>query len=131
MTGATIKFHSGDDGKDHDTHLTIDVNTARGENAAHIDGLAYNDQEYNPFDDGHDCSLSLLINGPWFTKSRIQRGGYLRIRIDPSSSGQGDDTWKFDFTLDLTFSDSQNIQLEQINQSLNEEADGREKLYFF
>jgi hypothetical protein len=131
LTSATIKFHTKDDGKDHDTHLTIDVNAARGENAAHIDGLTYNDQEHNPFDDGQDCSLSLLINGPWFTKSRVQRGGYLRIRIDPSSSGQGSDTWKFDFTLDLTFSDSQNIQLEQINQSLNEEDDGREKLYFF
>ncbi len=42
----------------------------------------------------------LQVNGPWFTKSRIQKG-FIRIRVDP----QGDDTWKFSIVVKLIFED--------------------------
>jgi hypothetical protein len=39
--GATIRFHTTDDGKE--TYLIVDVNTGRGESAARTEGFVYHD----------------------------------------------------------------------------------------
>jgi hypothetical protein len=111
------------DDKDQRTHVTVDVNTARNENAAHIDS------DFKRFDDGgsgETDSYSLQINGPWFAKSRIQKG-YVRIRVDPT----GDDTWDFLFSVDLKFSDSSAIHVDKTTNTnpFSQSEDGAKEFY--
>jgi hypothetical protein len=125
LTSATISFHTSIDDKDHDTYLIIDVNTVRNENAAHVEGFVYEDEDdpNNNFNDNEDSGpFSLLVNGPWFTKSRIK---FLRIAIHPC----GDDTWNFNFNLDLAFSNGEHIHLFRTDQELSDE--NTEKVYYF
>jgi hypothetical protein len=93
LTSATIRFHTGGDDKDHDTHVRVDLCTPNDEIAAYIDSnLGY-------IPDGTDSTYLLQINEPWFTQDRVQKG-YVHIRIDT----RGDERWVFSYTLRLTYS---------------------------
>jgi len=91
---STIKFHTNDDDKDGDTHVTITVRDANQVIAARVDS------DFGHFNDNSE-------NGPFglIIKNRSSRSilenGNINIRIDPN----GHDNWKFNFLLDLHFDD--------------------------
>ena len=114
LTSATISFHTNDDDKHRETYLIVDVNTALGEIAAHAEGFTIPEVGPNPFGDGKDAGpFSLLVNGPWFTRSRIKS---LRLKIHPC----GDETWNFNFIFDLTFSAGLPFHFERTGESLSD-----------
>jgi hypothetical protein len=116
LTSATIKFHTNNEDKDSDTHVTIDVNTQNDANAAHLDN------DFGHFDDHSDNGpYNLVVNGG-FTKSTLQ-SGYVLIRIDPN----GHDTWRFNFALDLVFSDQSHMYSDDSNLELTQ--DRREQTF--
>jgi len=117
LANCNIKFHTNDDDKDHDTHVTVDVTDFNNVVCAHIDN------DFGHFDDQSD-------NGPFglqvlnaSNKSDCQRGT-VRIRIDPN----GNDTWKFNFTLTLIFDDNSTLSGGagglQLNQNNREQTFG-------
>jgi hypothetical protein len=113
------------DDKNIDTYLIVELKTVRGENAAQDPQSGFLEPNLGPFRSWFDDQVQvgpfdLLVNGPWFTKSRINS---LRISIHPASN----DTWWFDFILDLTFSDGGRISFPANGQVLGEEH--RENVY--
>ena len=98
LRNATIKFHTNDDDKDDDTHVTVTVHDHGNVIAARIDN------DFGHFDDHSD-------NGPFglIVRNRSEKGtlqsGSVTIRIDPN----GHDTWKFNFDLDLFFDDGSHL----------------------
>ncbi len=98
LANCNVKFHTNDDDKDHDTHLTVDVTDFNNVLCAHIDN------DFGHFDDQSD-------NGPFglqilnaSSKDDCQRGN-VRIRIDPN----GNDEWRFNFNLTLIFDDGTSL----------------------
>jgi hypothetical protein len=100
LTQAQVFFHTNDEDKDNDTHLTVTVRASDGTIAARIDndfGVFRDHSDHGPF--------GLTIINPDF-KEKL-RGGNVVIRIDPN----GHDTWRFNFLVDLTFSDGSHLNL--------------------
>jgi len=94
LSSSTIKFHTNDDDKDDDTHVTVTVRDANGLIAARIDS------DFGHFNDNSDngpFGLHIINRSP---KSAMENGS-ISIRIDPN----GHDTWKFNFYLELIFDD--------------------------
>ena len=94
---AVVMFHTNDDDKDHDTHVTVIVRQSDGTVAALIS------DDFGRFPDHSD-------NGPFdLTTYDAQKdqltGGQVQIRIDPV----GDDTWRFNFFIDLLFDDASHL----------------------
>lgn len=92
LYSADVTFHTNDEDKDHDTQVTVRVFDKYGQTVVFGEGTwgKFNDQEdTGPFD--------LLVDG---LKSRSDiLGGRYSIRIDPN----GNDTWRFNFTITLRF----------------------------
>ena len=93
-----VRFHTNDDDKDDNTHLTLKLVKSDGTQVAEIDGGDFgafgtfgNDTNNGPFD--------LNITSPFNTNDIP--GSQVVVHIDP----QGHDTWKFDCYADLTFDD--------------------------
>jgi len=98
LVNCTIKFHTNNEDKDADTHVTILVRDSNNTLAAYISN------DFGHFDDHSDSGpFGLLIRNP-SNKADLQRGT-VSIRIDPN----GHDTWRFNFDLDLVFSDSTHL----------------------
>jgi hypothetical protein len=106
LTGAQITFHTNNEDKDDDTHVTVTVRAADGTIAARID------DDFGHFND-HSTNgpFGMLVVNP-AVKDLLTRGN-VTLRVDPN----GNDTWRFNFFLDLAFSDGTH---------LNTEADGLE-----
>jgi hypothetical protein len=98
LANCNVKFHTNDNDKDHDTHVTVEVRDFNGAVCARVDN------DFGHFDNNSD-------NGPFgmpvvnaSTKEDCQRGN-VRIRIDPN----GHDEWHFNFFLTLVFSDGSSL----------------------
>lgn len=99
LTNASIKFHTNDDDKDGDTHVTVEVRDFNQVVAARIDS------DFGKFRDQTDNGPFQLSVKNASTKTDMQRGN-VTIRINPN----GNDTWRFNFYLDLLFSDGTRLQ---------------------
>lgn len=109
LLAANIKFHTNDDDKNEDTHLTIVVHDEEGNIAARIDddfGLFKDQSDSGPFD------LELLNKAQ---KAKL-RSGTVEIRIDPENT----DVWKFNYFLDLLFTDESHLTSEAQGLRLSE-----------
>jgi hypothetical protein len=94
LTNARVAFHTNNEDKDHDTHVTVTVRDSDGVVAARVSN------DFGHFDDHGDTGpFALSITNP-STKESLQRGK-ITIRIDPN----GHDTWRFNFFVTLNFSD--------------------------
>jgi Ricin-type beta-trefoil lectin domain-like len=94
LVWAGVSFHTNDEDKDADTHVTVTVRQSDGLIAARVAenfGGFPDNSDKGPFD-------FTFINAS--TRSALH-GGTVTIRIDPN----GDDTWRFNFSVDLHFSD--------------------------
>ena len=109
LENCTISFHTNNEDKDADTHVTVKVYDAEN----NLSALISND--FGHFDDHSDSGpYGLVIYNP-STYTSLQHGN-ITIHIDPN----GHDTWRFNFTLTLYFSNGsrlsgtvENIELTQ------------------
>src|SRR5262245_3188301 len=95
LTGAIITFQTNDDDKNDDTPLSVEVfQRDGGTPVAHTFNVFAkfgNDSEMGPF--------ALWVSNP-VTREQLTTG-HVTITIRPF----GNDTWRFNFVLDLIFSD--------------------------
>lgn len=110
LTAATIHFHTNDEDKDSDTHVTILVRDENGVTAARIDS------NFVRFADNSDHTYPLVVKNA-STNVAMQRGS-VYIRIDP----KGNDTWRFNWDVDLVFSDGSHLGCEVALVQLSETA---------
>lgn len=98
LANCTIKFHTNNEDKDSDTHVTVSVRDANQVIAARIDN------DFGHFDDNSDSGpFGLLIKNQ--SSKAVLQAGNVMIRIDPN----GHDTWRFNFFLDLVFDDGSRL----------------------
>ena len=91
---ASISFHTNDDDKDPDAKVTVTVKDFNNNPVALLsDTLGH----FDDHSDNGPFRLPVLSNS---SREQVRRGR-VEIRIDP----HGNDTWKFNFDLLLTFSD--------------------------
>jgi len=102
LTGATITFQTNDDDKNDDTSVLVDVDALlpRGRTVvAEITGAFGNfgnNSEAGPF------ALPVLVTG--VTRDQFKAGS-----VTISIFTHGDDTWRFNFLVDLIFSDGAHL----------------------
>jgi hypothetical protein len=94
LKNCSIKFHTNDEDKDADTHVTVTVRDSGQVIAARIDN------DFGHFDDQSDNGPFAVIIKNQSSRAVLQAGS-VTIRIDPN----GHDTWRFNFFLDLLFDD--------------------------
>ena len=110
LKNSRIRFHTNNEDKDHDSHVTVTVRDGHGRIAARID------HDFGHFDDHTDFETNLPIRNQ--SEAAVLQTGTVTIRIDPD----GRDTWKFNFDLDLVFSDNSRLGGEQAGLSLNQNS---------
>jgi hypothetical protein len=101
LVNAQIEFATLDDDKDQKTLVTVTVVDFERVVAARVSA------RFGQFVDHTESGLINLRVLNASAKTSLQRGA-VTIRIDP----EGDDTWKFNFFLLLTFSDGSTLQAE-------------------
>ena len=110
LTNCKITFNTLDDDKDFDTLLTISVRDHNNTLAA------YTSNTYGCFHDEHpNGPYALEIRNP-STKESLQNGT-INLNVNPV----GNDTWRFNFTLNLIFSDGSSLSASANNIELNED----------
>jgi hypothetical protein len=95
LTGATITFQTNDDDKDDTTKVEVKVRLRDGRTVVAESSNEFakfgNDSEMGPF--------ALLVVNP-VTREQLKTG-----RVTIAILTAGNDTWRFNFLLDLIFSD--------------------------
>ncbi len=98
LAAASVTFHTNDDKKDFDTHVTITVRDSNGSVAARIS------DDFGEFKDHSDSGpFELLIENA--SSFELLQAGNVELRIDPV----GDDRWRFNFVVDLRFTDGSHL----------------------
>jgi hypothetical protein len=110
LTEATVSFHTNDDDKDNDTHVTVTVRQSDGVIAARTDD---DFGHFNDHSDNGPFNLEVVNPSP---KSAL-RSGNVTIRIDPN----GDDEWHFNFFANLIFSDGSHLSCEADGLTLDQD----------
>lgn len=109
LKNASITFRTNDDDKNKETNVTVEVRDNLGELAARISdpfGL-FDDQTTNgPF------NLEVLKKD----EKAVLDGGNVMLRIDPA----GDDSWNFNYLLELYFDDGSRLTSSADGLQLNE-----------
>ncbi|HJU16396.1 MAG TPA: hypothetical protein VJ770_07990 [Stellaceae bacterium] len=101
LTEAQVTFHTNDEDKDDDTHVTVTVRQKDGTIAARID------DDFGHFNDhSNNGPFGLLIINP-ADKTDLGQGN-VTVRVDPN----GNDTWRFNLFLDLVFADGSHLNTE-------------------
>src|SRR5262249_28198310 len=98
LVGANITFHTNDEDKDNDTLVFVSVQNSATTVAAQIE------DRFQHFNDHSDAGpFDLLVVNP-LPRDQLKTGN-MTIRITPN----GNDTWRFNFFLDLRFSDGSHL----------------------
>lgn len=106
---ATLKTHTNDDDKDHDTGIYVEVKSGDGQSLIAVandrdesasDGTQYKDDSDHQF----DLELGDAVG---MTKSSCK--GFKVKLWQQTHNGRGHDTWKFNGKLILIFSDKSNL----------------------
>jgi hypothetical protein len=113
LEAATISFHTNDDDKNGDTNVYVSVQ--KGTTVA-----AQITDQFGHFDNNTDAGPYDLLLVNQLTREELKTGN-VTIAITPN----GNDTWKFNFFLDLRFSDgghliarAYGLQMTEIFQQL-------------
>ena len=97
LVGANITFHTNDEDKDNDTLVSVTVQKG----ATVVAQIEDRFQHFNDHSDAGPFDL-LLVNR--LTRDQLKTGK-VKIAIKPN----GNDTWRFNFFLDLRFSDGSHL----------------------
>jgi hypothetical protein len=119
LKNCSIKFHTNDEDKDADTHVTVTVRDSGQVVAARLDS------DFGHFDDHSDGGpFGLLVKNQ--SSKAVLQAGSVTLRVDPN----GHDTWRFNFFLDLVFDDGSRLSGGasglQLNQDQRETSFGLE-----
>jgi hypothetical protein len=108
LTSAFASFHTNDDDKDHDTILTITIEKGRDEFAkvTGITGTFGDHSDHGPF--------GVTIQGR-VSKTDVD-GATTTLKIQTN----GNDTWRFNYVLELQFSDGSHQTWAWSHQELKE-----------
>jgi hypothetical protein len=109
LNNASVEFRTNDEDKDHDTNVTIEVRDRIGHLAARLSDT------FGPFHDQTSTGpyqLELLNR----VDSAALEGGKVLIRIDP----KGNDTWRFNFIVELHMDDGSTLSASADGVELNE-----------
>lgn len=98
LRNANISFHTNDEDKDHDTHVTVLVKDCNNVVVARISN------DFGHFNDNSDAGPYALRVTHSSSKTCLQKGA-VTVRVDPN----GHDTWRFNFFLDLYFADGSRL----------------------
>jgi hypothetical protein len=116
LTGASIEFHTNDDDKNHDTVVEVTVLAGNEIWAAHIK------DRFGHFGDHSDTGpFDLVVLGP-ITRDQLKTGSvFIQIFIPD------EDTWRFNFFLDLRFSDGSHLiaRANRLQMGTHEHSDVR------
>lgn len=99
LTQVALWFHTNDEDKDDDTHVTVQV----FDRNTHI--VASIDNDFGHFDDHSDHGPYFLTVANQSLWDDLRSGGTAQITISPN----GHDTWRFNFRVDLLFSDNSHL----------------------
>jgi hypothetical protein len=99
LVGANITFHTNDEDKDDDTHVTVTVQDSTMTTVA-----AEISDNFGHFDNDSDAGPFQLVVVNSLTRDQLKTGN-MTIAIKPN----GHDTWRFNFFLDLRFSDGSHL----------------------
>ena len=108
LKNCRVRFHTNDEDKDHDTHVTFTVRDSGGRIAARIDS------DFGHFDDQSDFETFVPIRNQ--SSAAEMQAGSVTVRVDPN----GHDTWRFNFDLDLVFDDNSRLGGGQAGISLDQ-----------
>ena len=98
LTRASVSFHTNDEDKDDDSRVEVTVRLIDQTIVASID------DEFGHFDDHSDAGpFDLLISQA--TNRGALKTGSVAVKINPN----GNDTWRFNFFLDLLFDDGAHL----------------------
>ena len=113
LVNANITFHTNDDDKNHDTLVFVSVQS--GETV-----VAQIEDRFQKFGDHSDAGpFDLLVVNP--LARSLLKTGKMTIRITPN----GSDTWRFNFFLDLRFSDGSHLFARASRLQLTETFSGQ------
>jgi hypothetical protein len=110
LVGAQVSFHTNDEDKDDDTHVTV---TVRDQNNVVAAVISSDFEHYDDNSDHGPYQLTIQNASSWYDL----RAGTTTIDIDPN----GNDTWRFNFNVDLTFSDGSHLGNQIGGVELSEE----------
>ncbi|KAK3316870.1 hypothetical protein B0H66DRAFT_626443 [Apodospora peruviana] len=116
LTSASITFHTNDEDKDGNSHLTITVKDSTKSISAALDS------DFARFGDNNDDGpFDLEMFNP---SSRADvRAGTVTLRLDP----HGQDTWRFNWQMTFVFSDGTKMRAQLSGVELTQ--DKREKTW--
>jgi hypothetical protein len=98
LTRASVSFHTNDEDKDDNSRVEVTVRLMDGTVVASIA------DEFGHFDDHSDAGPFDLLITHAATRGALKTGS-VAIKIEPN----GDDTWRFNFFLDLLFEDGAHL----------------------
>jgi hypothetical protein len=114
LVGANITFHTNDEDKNSDTLVSVSVQDSAATIAAQIED---NFQHFADHSDAGPYDL-LLVNQ--LTRDQLKTG-HMTIGITLN----GSDTWRFNFFLDLRFSDGSHLFARASRLQLTETFNGQ------
>lgn len=104
LVNANISFHTNDDDKNDDSTVRVYLSTGSAE-TGNLRLAAQIVDRFGHFPDHSDSGpFDLVIIDPQITRDELKIGSVL-IQL----SSPGDDTWRFNFFLDLRFSDGSHL----------------------
>lgn len=95
---AAITFITTTENKDHDSRVTLTLRDSLGRVAGRLSGT------FDEFKDDSENGPYELVQKADSTYDEIKHGD-LTIRLDPT----GDDTWRFNFYMDISFTDGRRL----------------------
>ena len=113
LTRASVSFHTNDEDKDGDTQVDVTVRLIDQTVVASIS------DEFGHFDDHSDAGPFDLLIKQAATRGALKTGS-VAIKIEPN----GNDTWRFNFFLDLLFDDGAHLIARANGLEVTEFASG-------
>lgn len=110
LKNCRVKFHTTNDDKDHDSHLTIVVRDSAGRIAARVDS------DFARFPDHSSFETFIPVHNA--SSDDEMQSGSVTLRLDPN----GNDTWKFNCFVELIFDDNFRLGGEQASLRLSQNA---------
>jgi len=114
---ASVTTHTNDDDKDHDTCIFVEVKNAAGDSLiAHAENHECSSDDSKQYKDGSDHQFELSADAVGMAKS--DASGFKVHLWQETHGGAGHDTWKFNATVTLQFSDRTNLTAQVKNVTL-------------
>lgn len=117
---ATVTTHTNDDDKDHDTCVFAEIKNAAGDSIiAHAENHECSSDDSKQYKDGSDHAFDLAVDGVGMAKDDVR--GFTVHMWQETHGGRGHDTWKFNATVTLSFSDRTTLvaQVKNVTFSSN------------